>query len=209
MENSKEYFDTIADKWDTMQQSFFSTKVRDVAYDLAQLQEGKVAADIGAGTGFITEGLLKRKINVFAIDQSQQMLERLNEKYSGQGQFTCLKGDSNSLPLANESVDYVFANMFLHHVDSPIIAIKEMFRILKRNGKMVITDLDLHEHEFLRTEQHDKWLGFDRQDIKKWFEVAGFSEVTIDYVRAKCSSNSQCCCDSANISIFAALGVKA
>jgi ubiquinone/menaquinone biosynthesis C-methylase UbiE len=208
MENSKSYFDTIADKWDTMQQSFFSTKVRDVAYDLAQLQEGKVAADIGAGTGFITEGLLKRKLNVFAIDQSQQMLEHLIEKYSGKGQFTCIQGDSNSLPLANESVDYVFANMYLHHVDSLLIAIKEMFRILKRNGKMVITDLDLHEHDFLRTEQHDKWLGFDREDIKKWFEEAGFSEVSIDCVGAECSSNPQCCCDSANISIFAALGVK-
>jgi ubiquinone/menaquinone biosynthesis C-methylase UbiE len=208
MENSKAYFDTIANKWDTMQQSFFSTKVRDVAYDLAQLQEEKVAADIGAGTGFITEGLLKRKINVFAIDQSQEMLECLNKKYNGKGQFTCIQGDSNNLPLADGAVDYVFANMYLHHVDSPLIAIKEMFRILKKGGKMVITDLDLHEHEFLRTEQHDKWLGFDREDIKKWFEEAGFSEVSIDCVGAECSSNSQCCCDSANISIFAALGVK-
>ena len=54
--SSKGYFDEIAGKWDNMQQSFFSTKVRETAFEIAQVLQGTTAADIGAGTGFVTEG---------------------------------------------------------------------------------------------------------------------------------------------------------
>ena len=206
--SSKGYFDEIAGKWDNMQQSFFSTKVREKAYEMAQVKEGATAADIGAGTGFVTEGLLERNLKVISIDQSLEMLQKLSAKYEGKGEFTCIQGDSDNLPILDESIDYVFANMYLHHVDSPLVVIKEMYRILKNNGKLVITDLDLHEYEFLRTEQYDKWLGFDREDIRNWYREAGFSEFTIDCTGADCSSGSNCTCENANISIFAALGVK-
>jgi len=48
--------------------------------------------------------------------------------------------------------------MYLHHVEDPPAAIKEMVRILKPGGKIVITDADEHNYEFLRTEQQDRWL---------------------------------------------------
>jgi ubiquinone/menaquinone biosynthesis C-methylase UbiE len=57
---SREYFDSIAIEWDTMQRSLFSEKVREKAFTLADVKEGKLAADIGAGAGFITEGLVKK-----------------------------------------------------------------------------------------------------------------------------------------------------
>ena len=53
--NSKKYFEQVAQQWDAMRQSFFSENVREVAYATANVQAGKVAADIGAGTGFITQ----------------------------------------------------------------------------------------------------------------------------------------------------------
>lgn len=55
-----------------------------------------------------------------------------------------------SLPtlIEDESVDYVFANMFLHHASSPTNTIKEMVRILKKSGKLIITDLDKHDFDF-------------------------------------------------------------
>lgn len=191
-----------------MQETFFSAKAKETAFGLAKIEEGKTAADIGAGTGYITGSLIERKIKVFAVDQSQEMLDYLLEKYKGKGEFVCLQGDGSKLPLADESVDYVFANMYLHHTESPLIAIKEMFRILKKEGKMVITDLDSHNHEFLREEQHDKWLGFERMEIKKWLQEIGFSKISIQSVGAECSAKAVCSCDSANIGIFAVLGIK-
>ena len=209
---SKEYFDLIAEKWDSMQQSFFSEDVRNFAYRLAEIKEGKIAADIGAGTGFVTHGLLQAGLRVLAVDQSPEMLTLLKTKYAGCSELECLEGDSDALPIEDHSVDYVFANMFLHHVADPLVAIREMYRILKPGGRVVITDLDKHEFTELQTEQHDVWLGFDRENILQWFRTAGFLSPSIHCVGSNCSTESQvsCCCDQnkISISIFAALGEK-
>ena len=103
---------------------------------------------------------------------------------------------------------YIFSNMYLHHVESPPKAIKEMVRVLKAGGKVVITDLDEHEYEFLRTEQHDRWMGFKRKDIKRWFSEAGLRNVEVDCVGESCCADSSCDSESASISIFVASGEK-
>ena len=144
--SSKSYFETIAGQWDRMRQEFFSEAVRERAYDEANIQPGKTAADIGAGTGFVTEGLLQNGLKVIAVDQSQDMLSELMKKFK---EIDCRVGKAEKLPIADETVDYVFANMYLHHVESPAAALKEMARILKNGGKLVITDLDEHGFEFL------------------------------------------------------------
>lgn len=208
MEKSKNYFNEIANNWDAMRNSFFSEDVRKVSYELADIQKEKIAADIGAGTGFITEGLLKVGLQVIAIDQSENMLQTLQEKFSEYPTLSCLIGDSDSLPLEDNSVDYAFANMFLHHVTDPLIAIKEIFRILKDGGKLVITDLDIHTHHFLQTQQHDIWMGFERDQIKEWFLQAGFKEVSLSCVGSNCCADSNDKKEQAKISIFAAYGIK-
>lgn len=209
---SKEYFDSIAEKWDSMQQSFFSEDVRNFAYQLAEIQEGKIAADIGVGTGFMTHGLLQAGLTVLAVDQSPEMLTLLKTKYVDCADLQCLEGDSDALPIDDNSVDYVFANMFLHHVADPLLAIKEMYRILKPGGRIVITDLDKHEFTQLQSEQCDVWLGFERENILQWFRTAGFLSASTHCVGSDCSTELQgsCCCDKnkISISIFAALGEK-
>jgi len=60
MTGSRIYFETVAQKWDTMRQGFFSDAVREKAFEAAGAVAGKIAADIGAGSGFVTEGLLRR-----------------------------------------------------------------------------------------------------------------------------------------------------
>lgn len=89
------------------------------------------------------------------------------------------QGEAESLPIDDLSVDCAFANMFLHHVESPPAAIEEMARILKPGGVLVITDMDEHDFDFLLTEQHDRWAGFDRSDIREWFLGAGLRDVKV------------------------------
>lgn len=208
MKQSKEYFDEVASNWDNMRNDFFSDEVRLVAYKTAHVEEGKIAADIGAGTGFISEGLLKKNVNVIAVDQSDEMLNLLKEKFSDYKNLKCIQGVGENIPLENNTVDYVFANMFLHHVENPDIVIKEMYRILKSGGKLVITDLDAHDFEFLKTEQYDVWMGFDRKDIIKWFEDAGFKNVSVNCVGSNCCADSKFGQSKASISIFTAYGEK-
>jgi len=208
LNTSKDYFNRIADRWDEVSRGFFSENVREKAVDLAGVQEGEVAADIGAGSGFIAEGLLARALKVIAVDQSEAMLEVIRGKFAGAGDLDCRKGTEEALPIDNRTVDYVFANMYLHHVEFPGPAIAEMARILKSGGKLVITDLDEHPYEMLAKEQHDRWLGFKREDVKHWFEAADLKEVRVDCLDERCRSISSTGIEEADVSIFVALGVK-
>ena len=83
-----------------------------------------------------------------------------------------------------------------------------MARTLKPGGKLVITDLDSHDFEFLREEHHDRWMGFEREDVKRWFEEANLTNVAIDSAGEDCCAESSCGDESATVSIFVASGVK-
>ena len=206
--DNKQYFDTVAGQWDTMRSQFFSDEVRETALRIADVQTGKTAADIGAGTGFLTESLLRHGLSVIAVDHSSEMLEAMKRKFAEPDRLQVRLGESERLPVDDNAVDYVFANMYLHHVESPGDAIREMTRILKPSGIIVITDADEHTHEFLRTEQHDRWLGFKHDDVRQWFLEAGLKEVAVRGIGQNCRPTSKCGSEKVSISIFAASGRK-
>jgi ubiquinone/menaquinone biosynthesis C-methylase UbiE len=206
--SSKKYFDGVASQWNKMRERFFSEKVREKAFTVANVQPGELAADIGAGTGFITEGLIQRGLRVIAVDQSKAMIRELKKKFQDIANIDYRRGDAENLPVDDESVDYVFANMFLHHVETPSVAIKELVRILRLGGMLVLTDLDEHNFEFLKKEQYDRWMGFKRDDVKRWFIEAGLKDVMVDCVGESCCSPSCCGDEYARISIFVAFGEK-
>ncbi len=170
--SGREYFARVAGEWDALRSGFFPEAVRDKALALAGLDGGSVggpgagagrtALDVGAGTGFVTEALLAAGLEVCAVDESPEMLERLRAKLAGRGRLTVLPGGAGRLPLPSASVDFVFANMLLHHAGDPAAAIAEMARVLKPGGRVVLTDLDRHDFAFLLTEHHDRWPGFER-----------------------------------------------
>jgi ubiquinone/menaquinone biosynthesis C-methylase UbiE len=175
---------------------------------LAGVSGGKTSADIGAGSGFITEALVGAGLKVIAVDQSPVMIARMREMFSAVEGIEYRVGEAESLPVADTSVDYVFANMYLHHVEEPLTAIKEMARILKPGGRLVIADLDRHEFEFLAIEHHDRWLGFERGDIAAWLAEAGLSAAAVEDIQERCTSDSESGDETASISIFAASGTR-
>lgn len=206
--SSLEYFDQVATQWDAMRQSFFSDAVRDKAIAAANVQANALAADIGAGSGFITQGLVARGVKVIAVDQAEAMLEVMRQKFRDVSTIDYRRGDANALPIPDATCDYVFANLYLHHTEEPPRAIAEMARILKSGGVLVITDCDEHSYEFLREEHHDRWLGFRRSDLQEWLTQAGLEQVTVEDAEEKCCANSCGGDRRVEISIFLAKGIK-
>jgi ubiquinone/menaquinone biosynthesis C-methylase UbiE len=74
---SKVYFDNVATQWDTMRKGFFSESIREKAFSVVGIESGKVCVDIGAGTGFVTEGIINNGLKVIAVDQSEEMLSQM------------------------------------------------------------------------------------------------------------------------------------
>ena len=206
--SSEAYFNDVAGQWDQLRASFYSEAVRDQAIAAAGVRKGDLAADIGAGTGFVTEGLARLGVRVIAVDQSEAMLAELQKKVAGNHSIDVRVGHGAAIPIADGSVDFVFANMYLHHVEGPPQAIAEMVRILKHDGKLVITDLDEHDVEFLRTEHHDRWLGFQRRDLEHWLQKAGLRHVAVVSTNERCNSTSWEGPTTAELGIFLAVGQK-
>lgn len=208
MGGSRRYFDRVSTKWDEMRGSFFSEAVRERALDMLRVAPGRVAVDLGAGTGFMTEALLARGLTVIAVDQSGEMLRELRGRL-GTDRVDCRVGEAERLPIDSASADYVVANMYLHHVEHPGVAIREAARILRPGGGLAISDLLTHEHAFLRREHHDRWLGFDPGAVSNSFAEAGLATIQVSEIGSTCDADSADGTSRASIPIFLATGWKA
>jgi ubiquinone/menaquinone biosynthesis C-methylase UbiE len=206
MDETQAYFDRVAGQWDEMRQQFFGDGVRQAAIAAAGVAPGQLVADVGTGTGFLAAAALDAGARVVGIDNSDGMLAEVTRRFAGRG-FEARRGDSDRLPLDDGEADAVLANMVLHHAPDPAAAIREMARAIKPGGVLVITDADTHTHEWLRTEQHDRWLGFARPDVERWFVDAGLTRVSVGDTRELCSPTSACGTKAA-ITIFLARGEK-
>lgn len=199
------YFDAVATRWNEMRSAFFAPEVREAAIRAAGVGPGMRVLDVGAGSGFVTEELLRRGAEVVAVDASRAMVDELTRRFP---RASSRVADAEALPFADASFDAVFANMCLHHVERPAVALSEMARVLRPGGRVAVTDLDAHEHEFLRTEHHDRWMGFAREQVAAWLREAGLEDACVCGIGQDCCATSACGTEQAKVSIFLAAGRK-
>lgn len=209
--DSQTYFDGVAEQWDDLRGGYFTTAVRDAAIAKAYLRDEMVVADVGAGTGFMADGLAEWVSKVIAIEPSDAMLNVARKNLVRHANVEFMQGSAEHITLEDGSVDVVFANMVLHHCTDPLAAIKEMVRILKPGGRLVITDLDAHPFAWLKDEMADVWQGFERDAIREWFRQAGLVNVIVDCTDQNCCAESKSEKTSegereAKISVFVATG---
>lgn len=96
------------------------------------LREGKVALDLGAGTGKFTTYLLRTGARVIAVEPVQQMREQLGRACSD---VDAREGTATSIPLPDASVDAVTCAQAFHWFATRN-ALAEICRVLKPGGKL-------------------------------------------------------------------------
>ncbi len=204
---SNPYFAEVAEQWDEIRAGYFTEHMRDAAIAKASLPPNAVVADVGTGTGFVAAGLAPQAAKVVGFDASPQMLEVARRNLAVFGNVELREAAGDQLPVSDETFDGMFANMFLHHAPDPAKTIRELVRTLKPDGVLCITDLDTHDHEWQREQMADLWLGFERDDIRRWYAEAGLHDIDVDCAEGTCNA---CGPDGEvkPLSIFVAIGRK-
>jgi arsenite methyltransferase len=203
----KGYFKEVAEEWDELRQGYFTEAVRDAAVARAGLTSESVVADVGTGTGFMLAGLVPLVSKAYGFDSSPEMLEVARRNLAGAANVELRVSEGDSLPVADAGLDAAFANMYLHHTPDPAAAVAELARVVRPGGRLVLTDLDSHDHEWMRDEMADVWMGFDRSQVAEWFRRAGLTDVKVEPAETSCCGTSSCG-DEAAITVFVASGTR-
>lgn len=113
------------------------------------VQEGMIALDVGCGPGFFTVAMAQltgRSGRVIAVDLQEGMLRRVREKIRGtelEKRITLQKCTEDSLGVSQE-VDFVLLFYMVHEVPNKVQLFREIARVLRPNGQVLIVEPPLH-----------------------------------------------------------------
>jgi ArsR family transcriptional regulator len=181
-ERSRSFFDSVGPEWDALRKVFHDDVLRARAVTRMISPELRVA-DIGTGTGILATELARLGLSVIGVDNSSRMLDAARSKLDGEGlleRVDLRRGEARTLPIEDESVDAAFAHMVLHYLPSPAEALREMARIVRPGGTVVVVDFLQHAHEWMRQELRVVWLGFAMDTVHEWFEQAGLQGLRVE-----------------------------
>lgn len=189
--NSVQYFDSIAENWNVIRSEYFEERLKYKLLSKINIKD-KAVADLGCGTGFVSLALANEASIVFSVDNSINMLRQLkqNSLEKNYKNIYLIKSSLENISLFDESMDAVFINMALHHIKDAKKAIAEMYRVLKKDGAVIISDVLEHDGEWAREEMFDEWLGFSNEQIKNWLEEVGFKNIEIENTDLSCKGYS-------------------
>jgi ubiquinone/menaquinone biosynthesis C-methylase UbiE len=86
-------------------------------------------------------------------------------------------GDLSQLPLDDDGVDLALANLVLHHVSSPPAALAELYRIVRKGGRLVIVEQAAHQLEEFHERMQDRWWGIDPRALSREAGKVGFRDL--------------------------------
>jgi len=135
----QEYFDQLAPTWDKELTGERLKCLGNIVKKLG-IKPGYYVLDIGSGTGVLLPFLIAElgdEGKVVALDFSAEMLGQAQAK-----NFPPIIGfaqaDVLAIPLADNSVDLAICNSAFPHFNDKVKALKEIARVLRNNGRLVI-----------------------------------------------------------------------
>lgn len=171
----RRYFAAITAGWDQLRSEFITTRDLEMILTHFSFIHGQRAADLGCGTGFVSIPLGLAGLEVTSVDADPGMLSAVKNVCAqiGLNRVNLLQADVRRLPLQENSFDYIFAVLVMHHLPDPFVFIQNCRRLLKKGGELVLVDFVRHRDRKLADQMHDLWLGFQPESLKKRLAKTG------------------------------------
>lgn len=147
------------------------------------LPHRRLVVDAGTGDGALLDVLAPAFENVVAVDRSDAQLGRARDRVAARGydNVKLLKSELGAAELrehVGEGADVVFASRLLHHAPRPVDLVKQLVRLARPGGAIVVIDYARHDDESMRDEA-DLWLGFDPAELRRFATAAGLEDVDV------------------------------
>ena len=136
-------------------------------------------ADVASGDGALSQLLAPRARTLTCVDLSERVVAAGRARLSDQPHARVLQGDMHALPLADGSVDQVLLLQALPYSEQPACVLSEAARVLRPQGQLLLTCLDLHEHRSVVAPFGHRNLGFLPADLRRLVAGAGFQDTRI------------------------------
>lgn len=175
-ETADSYFEAHAHEWNDIR----SLHVPEEQVEQALLQlagPGPIGdlLDIGTGTGRILGLLAPLATRALGIDRSHEMLVCARAALAGaDARHVQLRhGDMYHLAVAPGSIDLVVLHQVLHYADDPAAVMREVARVLRPGGRLLLVDFAPHREESLRDSHAHRRLGFATDEVAHLCSAAG------------------------------------
>ena len=185
---------------------------------LAQLNPGETVLDLGSGGG-IDVILSARRVGpsgkAYGLDMTDQMLAlaRENQRKAGVENVEFLKGEMESIPLPDNSVDVVISNCVINLAADKSRVLAEAFRVLKPGGRFAVSDVVVRGEAPAEIRRSlELWIGcvagaLEEADYRAKLTRAGFTSVDVEPTRVYRVEDAKGFLDEAGISPEAAAQV--
>jgi arsenite methyltransferase len=161
---------------------------------LIDLKEGETVLDLGSGGGI--DVLLSAKRvgptgRAYGLDMTDDMLAlaRENQRQAGAVNVEFLKGEIESIPLPDNSVDVVISNCVINLSADKARVLNEAFRVLRPGGRFAVSDVVTRGEVPASVRQSMLlWVGciagaLEEADYRAKLITAGFEDVAFETTR--------------------------
>lgn len=155
--------------------------MRDGALEPLELNDRNlIVVDVGGGTGFATEGVVKYvdAKNVTLLDQSPEQMAKAKRKPALK-EVTIIQGDAEDLPFPTDYADRYVSAGSIEYWPEPQRGINEAYRVLKPGGKACMIG-PVYPTFWLSRFFADVWMLFPKEEeYFEWYKNAGFVDVKL------------------------------
>jgi ArsR family transcriptional regulator len=175
---SAAFFSSEAGDWDRMRDELFGPGFFLQALP-GLLDPGWVVGDLGCGSGAVAAALAPFVGRVIAVDGAEEMLREARARLRPHINVEVLHGELEALPVDDGALDAAVLALVLHHVPEPARALREVARVLRGDGRLLIVDMRPHDREDLAARMGHVWLGFTEEALRGYLLEAGFEAVRL------------------------------